>query len=130
MAQYAISRETPCRSRTGSIRNISNRGGLAGAGTWKLSSERFIEGNAPSFPQRVVMKLDDSSRVAKFDKRIPSSVVGHTDKSLPVSFVGNDRIKTKVSPDGRTLTWDTAGVDAKSVSLGSCLEETVTFVSN
>ncbi len=72
------------------------------AGTWKLSSERVIEGNAPSFPEGLVMRLDGSSRLAEFDGLVPSSVIGH------------DRMRSVVSPDGRTLTQDTTGVEAES----------------
>jgi hypothetical protein len=72
------------------------------AGTWKLSSERVIEGNAPSFPEGVVMTLDGSSSIAKFDGLLPSSVVGR------------DRMRSVVSPDGHTLTQDATGVEADS----------------
>ena len=72
------------------------------AGTWKLISERVIEGNAPSFPEGVVMTLDGASRIAKFDGLVPSSVVGR------------DRMSSVVSPDGHTLTQDTTGVEAES----------------
>ena len=72
------------------------------AGTWKLSSERVIEGNAPSFPEGVVMTLDGSSLIAKFDGLVPPSVVGR------------DRMRSVVSPDGRTLTQEATGVEAES----------------
>lgn len=51
------------------------------------------------------MAMEGSSRVAKFDRPIPTGVVGH------------DRIKTKVSPDGRTLTWDATGVNGRNGKL-------------
>ncbi len=72
------------------------------AGTWKLNSEKVMEGEAPSFPRDVVMRTDGSSRPVKFDKPLPASVVGQA------------RMKVNVSPDGQTLTLDTTGVDAKS----------------
>jgi hypothetical protein len=81
------------------------------AGTWRLTSEKVIEGDAPAFSPGLVLKLDDSTAVAKFDE---SGVRGHTDRPLPTSVIGRDRMKTTVSPDGRTLTWDAAGVDVKS----------------
>jgi hypothetical protein len=81
---------------------LNAAGTLPPAGTWKLSSERVIEGNAPSFPEGVVMTLDEASRIAKFDGLVPSSVVGR------------DRMRSVVSPDGRTLTQDATGVEAES----------------
>ena len=48
------------------------------------------------------MRLDGSSRLAEFDGLVPSSVIGH------------DRMRSVVSPDGRTLTQDTTGVEAES----------------
>ena len=72
------------------------------AGMWRLNSERVIKGDAPSYSRGIVMAMEGSSRVAKFDRPIPTGVVGH------------DRIKTKVSPDGRTLTWDATGVNGRN----------------
>ena len=71
-------------------------------GTWKLNSEKVMVGNAPSFPEGVVMTLDGASRIAKFDGLVPSSAVRH------------DRMRFVVSPDGHTLTQDTTGLEAES----------------
>jgi len=70
-------------------------------GTWKLRSQRTVEGTPPSFSPGLVMSLDSTRKLAKFDAPAPASVVGR------------DRMKFTVSADGRVLTQETRGVDEK-----------------
>ncbi len=71
-------------------------------GTWKLRSQQVISGSAPSFPQGIVMTLDGSGKISRFDQPVPASVIGR------------DRMRFSVSPDGRVLTQEAKGIDEKS----------------
>lgn len=79
-------------------------------GIWKLDSQKVILGDPPSFSPGVIMTLEDKRGVARSD----SPALGHSDRPLPAGVLGHDRIKSDVSSDGRILTWDTSGVDAKT----------------
>jgi hypothetical protein len=71
-------------------------------GTWKLVSQKSLEGNAPSFPIGAVMTLNGEGRPAK------------TDRPMPASMVGHDRIREILAQDRRTMTWESSGVDDQS----------------
>src|SRR6185295_10427463 len=71
-------------------------------GTWTLASQTALEGNAPSFPQGITMRRDNASSVVQFDQTMPSTVANH------------DRMRFTESADGRTLTQETKGIDAKT----------------
>ena len=71
-------------------------------GTWKLRSQRTVSGTPPSFSSGLVMSLDSTRKLTRLNAPVPASVVGR------------DRMKFTVSADGRVLTQETKGVDAKT----------------
>ena len=71
-------------------------------GTWKLRSEKIISGKAPLYPENAIMRIDASSKIVQVDKLVAGTVLA------------KDRMRISLSSDGRTMTQDTTGGDAKS----------------